>query len=231
LNNKYLALIPARGGSKGIKDKNIKSFCGKPLLHWTIEAARKCFPEDNICLSTASDKIISCAKEISLITDYKRPDQFATDTASSYDVILHALEFYKQQNRFFDAVVLLQPTSPLRNAHHIESALNLFKVKDDAVVSCTETAANPYSTLYETRAHGYIQKSKKGNFSRRQDQPKVYELNGAIYILNTISIKTYNSISKFPNIVKFEMDRLSSIDIDDMIDWKIAELFYELKNN
>ncbi|UJH91304.1 hypothetical protein LZ575_00415 [Antarcticibacterium sp. 1MA-6-2] len=129
-----------------------------------------------------------------------------------------------------DVIVFLQPTSPLREAHHIQEALELFSNDMDMLVSVKETDANPYYVLKEENEQGYLESSKPGNFTRRQDCPKVWELNGAIYIINVQSLKD-GPISKFSKIKKYVMDEYSSIDIDNEIDWLVAEKILEVKTS
>lgn len=217
------ALIPARGGSKGIPGKNIKKLNGKPLIHYTIEAARNVFPDDRIIVSTDDAEIIDAVEELGLRVPFVRPAELARDESSTRSVILHALDYVKSHNIPSESIILLQPTSPFRNTDHIKGAIGLFSKDIDMVVSVKETTSNPYYLLYEEDAQGVLRKSKVGNYKRRQDCPKVWELNGAIYVINSESV-TRKELSNFENIVKYEMDELSSHDIDTLLDWKIAEL-------
>ena len=121
-----------------------------------------------------------------------------------------------------DFVVLLQPTSPFRNDTNIKESLALFNKNIDMVVSVKETKSNPYFTLYEETSEGFLIKSKKGGFTRRQDIPKVWEFNGAIYIINVLSIKS-KKIHEFKKVIKYEMDEIFSTDIDNKLDWLFAE--------
>lgn len=221
-----LFVIPARGGSKGIPGKNIKQLAGKPLICYAIDNARALSGDENICVSSDDDDIIRTAEEYGLKIPFKRPAQLATDTSGMYEVILHALDYYNRAGKTFEAVVLLQPTSPFRKSNQISEAINLYKDSIDMVVSVKETHANPYYMLYEENVHGYLEKSKKANFVRRQDCPAVWELNGAIYVLNVRSLKQ-KPISEFDRIVKYRMDDLSSVDIDNKIDWMFSEFLIE----
>ena len=225
---KPLVIIPARGGSKGVPGKNIKLLGSKPLIHYTIEAAQEVFPNELICVTTDDAKIKDCAEKTGVKVPFIRPKELATDTAGTYEVILHALDHYERQGSFFDAVLLLQPTSPFRKAKQISEALKLYQNSIDMVISVCETKSNPYYVLFEEDEEGYLKTSKKGNFIRRQDCPPVYELNGAIYVMNIISLKKKH-YSKFQKIRKYEMDELSSVDIDTMKDWKLAELLIRSK--
>jgi CMP-N,N'-diacetyllegionaminic acid synthase len=220
---KPLVIIPARGGSKGIPGKNIKLLGGKPLIHYTIEAARALFDDEIICVSTDDIEIKQVAEQAGIKVPFLRPDNLATDTSSTHDVLLHAVEYYESKNYIPDTVILLQPTSPFRKIEHIKGALNLFDQSLDMIVSVKETRANPYYILFEENEGGFLKKSKEGSFTRRQDCPKVWEYNGAIYIINVDSLKK-NAINKFINTKKYVMDEVSSHDIDLPIDWEMAEL-------
>lgn len=221
-----LVVIPARGGSKGVLGKNIKLLNGKPLVHYTIKAAQKVFENKSIFLSTDSSEIKSIAEQTGIKVPNLRPEHLATDTANSRDVILHAMDQFKQSNNNSDPdiVVLLQPTSPFRTHTHIIDALKLYSDAIDMVVSVKETSANPYYVLFEENDERFLKKSKESHFLRRQDCPKVWELNGAIYVINPKSIREA-SIGDFQKVIKYEMDDQSSIDIDTPLDWEFAEFY------
>ena len=221
---KILVIIPARGGSKGIPHKNIKPLNGKPLIHYTIDEAREIVGDEDICVSTEDPEIIRCVEDYGLKVPFVRPDELATDTAGTYEVLLHALNFYDKQGRHYDVVLLLQNTSPFRKAEQIKDALKLYTPDVDMVVSVKECAANPYYSVFEEDNNGYPHVCKgDGNIFRRQDAPKVYEYNGAIYIINTEKLKTTH-MHKMQKKVKYVMDDRSSFDLDTMTDWNIAEL-------
>ena len=220
---KFLCVIPARGGSKGIPHKNIKELNGKPLILYSIEVARQIFNDDDICVTTDDKQIIAVVEKCGLRVPFVRPSHLATDHASSQDVIIHALDFYEQNNRFYDGILLLQPTSPFRLKRHIEEALNLYVDDCDMVVSVREASANPYFNLFEEDTSGYLHISKgEEKYTRRQDAPPVWEYNGSIYIMNCNSLKTM-IMSDFPRIIKYPMENIYSIDIDVSLDWIIAE--------
>ena len=220
-----LVVIPARGGSKGLPGKNIKLLNKKPLIQYTIEAAREVFDDKSIYVSTDDDEILKTVECIGLKVFFKRPEKLATDTANSRDVLLHAIDFFKNKNGFEpDCIILLQPTSPFRNSLHIKEALKLYTSYIDMVVSVKETESNPYYVLFEENVNGFLKKSKEGNYTRRQDCPRVWELNGAIYIMNTNSLRE-KKIGEFDKIIKYEMDSETSIDIDNELDWNLAELY------
>lgn len=219
-----LVIIPARGGSKGIPHKNIKPLNGKPLIYYTIDTARAITTDKNICVSTDDDEIISVVEKYGLKVPFKRPIELATDTAGTYDVMLHALAFYEGQGKHYDAVLLLQNTSPFRKVEQVKEALALYNDSIDMVVSVKESAANPYYCVFEENAEGYLNICKgDGTITRRQDAPKVYEYNGAIYVINPESLNRIQ-LSKFVKRIKYVMDEQSSLDLDTMYDWRMAEM-------
>jgi len=221
---KTLVIIPARGGSKGIPRKNIKPLNGKPLIYYSIDCARAICPDEDICVSTDDAEIISVVEQYGLKVPFVRPAELASDTAGTYEVLLHALDFYEKQGRHYDAVVLLQNTSPFRKAEQVKEAFGVYNDKVDMVVSVKECAANPYYCVFEEDAEGYLHVCKgDGNIFRRQDAPKVYEYNGAIYIMNAATLRTTH-MHKMQKRVKYVMDDLSSFDLDTMWDWKMAEM-------
>lgn len=228
---RVLVIIPARGGSKGIPRKNIKPLDGKPLIYYTIDAARSIVPDEDICVSTDDAEIIEVAEKYGLKVPFVRPAELASDTAGTYEVLIHALNYYEEQyQRHYDVVVLLQNTSPFRKASQVKEALSLYNDDIDMVVSVKECAANPYYCVFEENADGFLHISKgDGNYTRRQDAPKVYEYNGAIYVMNAKVLKTTH-MHKMRKRVKYVMDELSSFDLDTMFDWKMAEMIVAEKN-
>lgn len=223
-----LVIIPARGGSKGLPGKNIKILNGKPLIHYAIESAMELFDERYICISTDDLEIKRCVEKLMKVP-FIRPRDLAKDQSSTYDVVLHALKHYNNLGYFPDVIILLQPTSPFRNSTHIKEALALYNNKLDMVVYVKETRSNPYYVLFEEDANSLLVKSKPSNFVRRQDCPKVWEYNGAIYIINPNSLKN-TQISNFSRVQKYVMSEMSSVDIDTAIDWELAELLSKKPN-
>ncbi len=221
---KSLFLIPARGGSKGIPGKNIKLLNGKPLIYYSIDIARFFSEDDCICVSTDSDEIIDTVEAYGLNVLFKRPYELATDAAETRDVILHALDWYESNGKVFDSIVLLQPTSPFRLKTHIGEALNLFSENVDMVVSVSTIASNVYSTYFKQTEGEYISRllQSKSDGERRQDSPKVYKLNGSIYIISVDSIRK-KKISEFSRVKKIVMESNYSIDIDEPVDWEWCE--------
>jgi CMP-N,N'-diacetyllegionaminic acid synthase len=224
-----LVVIPARSGSKGLPDKNIKVLNGKPLIHYSIEVAQQIFNNEDICVSTDSDKYIKVAEKTGLRIPFVRPETLSTDNATTQDVLLHCLDFYEQKGVFYDYILLLQPTSPFREKKHLEDILMVNNEDCDMIVSVKETDSNPYYVLLEENEEGYLKKLMKGEFTRRQDCPKVYEYNGSMYLIRVSSMKE-KLISSFTKIKKYEMHSKYSLDIDSEIDFKLAEVLLDYES-
>lgn len=228
---KTLWLIPARGGSKGIPDKNLRPFCGESLVSRAARQALQCAAEgDTVYVSSDSEAICNEARRAGVDIPFMRPLELATDSASTYSVIVDALHTFKGLGKEFDNVVLLQPTSPFRTIDDIVGAFNLWTPDLDMVVSVTLSKANPYFNLFEADSQGYLKISKgDGNFIRRQDAPPVWEYNGAVYVI-TVKSLLKDHISSFKKIVPFEMPGSRSIDLDTPEDWTIAETIFMAQN-
>ena len=219
---KYLAIIPARGGSKRLPDKNILYLNGIPLIAWSIEAAKKSKNIDDIVVTSDSDKILDIAKKYNVKT-IKRPDFLASDTATTFDVIKHAIENFGEKSEY---VVLLQPTSPLRNEKHINEAIELLEKKNaDAVISVCEVDHSPLwsNTLPENLDMSNFIRDEIKN-KRSQDLEKYYRLNGAIYICKTNRLLEEKTFFIKNNIFAYVMDKKSSVDIDDEVDFELAKV-------
>ncbi|WP_061236009.1 cytidylyltransferase domain-containing protein [Leptospira weilii] len=219
-DQKILGLIPARGGSKGIPRKNIKLIAGKPLIVWTIEAALKSKYLTSIVVSTDDFEIAEIAKQSGASVPFLRPSELATDYSSGIDPVLHALDNLPE----FDYVMLLQPTSPLRTSADIDDCIEFsIKKKTNSVVSVCETQENPF---WMFRLDDSLKMTKLLNVEdvkRRQDSPKIFSLNGSIYLSE---VNYFREKKKFitEDTLAYLMSKESSIDIDDMMDWKLAEI-------
>lgn len=222
-----LWLIPARGGSKGIPNKNLKPFCGESLVSRALTNALECADKDDVIfVSTDSNDIRNEAEGRGIEIPFMRPDDLASDSASTYSVIIHVLDEFKSRGLEFEKVVLLQPTSPFRIAEDIKGCLELWQSNIDMVVSVNLSKANPYFNLFETDSEGYLQHSKGcGQYTRRQDAPKVWEYNGAVYIMTVKSLRE-KPMSQFQKVVPYEMPASRSIDLDTPRDWEIAEKIF-----
>lgn len=227
-NKTFLAVIPARGGSKRLPRKNLLDLAGKPLIAWTIEAAKNSKYIDLFTVSTDDQELSYVSKKhgAEVLT---RPSELATDTASSVDVVLHALN---AQNQPYDYLILLQPTSPLRTAQHIDEAIELlFDKNANAVISVCETDHSPLwaNTLPENGSmDNFIREEVKGK--RSQDLPNYYHLNGAIYIINTAHIKESKSFIPARNSYAYTMSKKDSVDIDTDLDFELACLLINKVN-
>ncbi len=219
---KSLFLIPARGGSKGIPHKNIKELNGKPLIYYTIDVARELADDEDICVSTDDKAIIDCVQKTGLKVPFIRPDELASDTATTNDVIIHALKYYEKLGRHYDNIILLQPTSPLRTVNQVRKAIELYTDDLDMVVSVKQTSASV--VLFKENESGYLEHAfNVSNGVRRQDALKLYEYNGAIYVMNVNAIFG-KGISEFMKIKKYVMPEINSIDIDNVLDWQLCEI-------
>lgn len=224
---KTLYVIPARGGSKGIPHKNIKPLAGKPLIGYSIDVARQLAADDDICLTTDDPDIAATAESMGLNVPFLRPASLATDTCGTYEVLIHALDFYRDRGIDYDTLVLLQPTSPMRTADDVRAALALYSPDIDMVVTVKEAASNPYYNCYETDNDGFLHISKgDGGYTRRQDAPKVWEYNGAVYVINVESLRRM-PLSAFTRRRMSVMPAERSVDLDTPVDWLIAEKLIE----
>lgn len=227
---KPLYIIPARGGSKGIPHKNIKDLCGKPLISYSIEAAQKAKP-GYILVSTDDPEIAAVARDCGVKIDYMRPADLATDNAGSYEVIIDGMNWADKQGIEYDCIVLLQPTSPMRNSTDIDDCLKIYTPDIDMVVSVSETSSNPYFSVFEADQDGYLRISKgDGLYTRRQDAPKAYEYNGAVYVMNPKTLRQM-PIGKFQKRIPYIMPREKSIDLDTPLDWLVAETIMKQKQS
>jgi CMP-N,N'-diacetyllegionaminic acid synthase len=216
-NKTLLALIPARGGSKGLPRKNVLSAAGRPLLAWTIEAARSARTVDRVIVSSDDDEIISVAAEYGCEPPFRRPATLATDNATSIDVVMHALG----EIPTVDYVVLLQPTSPLRTAEDIDRAFYLMMERDaPACVSVCVADQSPY-WMYKLEGGDRLVSlvPRPPEAHRRQDLPDVYVLNGAIYIAQCEWLRHHRDFVG-ADTVAYRMPRQRSLDIDSEEDFE-----------
>jgi CMP-N-acetylneuraminic acid synthetase len=223
---KYLAVIPARGGSKGIPNKNIIDVAGNPLIYYTIREAKNS-RLDKVVVSTDCDMVAAVCRDLD-VEVVKRPEKLAEDASPTLPVLQHALRV--QEDESYGAVVTLQPTSPLRRARHIDEALTLFEsnLESDSLVSVVKVPHNfvPTSIMQKGDSYfkSYIDAPKQ--ILRRQDKPVFYARNGAaIYITRTGNIDKYVFGG---NILGYEMSYIDSFDIDDPDDLEIVR---SLMNN
>ncbi len=219
-----IAIIPARSGSKGVKDKNIKDLIGKPLIAYTIEAALQSGQFDEVMVSTDSEKYAEIAKGFGASVPFLRSNETSTDQASSWDMIEEVLSNYRNRGKVFDTFCLLQPTSPLRTSKDISVAYDLYREKASfAVVSVCEAEHSPFWCGHLPDNYEMVGFIDQENMKQRQHNDKFYRLNGAIYIINTVRFfedRYFYQAGSFAYI----MPQNRSVDIDTEIDFKLAEL-------
>jgi CMP-N-acetylneuraminic acid synthetase len=220
---RVLCIIPARGGSKGLPGKNIKRFLGKPLIAHSIAHARAVPAIDRIVVSTDDPAIARAARRHGAEVPFMRPARLATSKASTLDVLRHVLQWLRREQRFEpEIVVLLQPTSPLRLPRDVESCLQLLiSSRAENVLTACPSPANPYFNLVERTRRGFVQLSKRGNFTGRQQAPEVLEINGAVYVWWTPVLLRSDRVVLARTAVHV-MPRDRSIDIDDQLDFDLA---------
>lgn len=223
MQDKILAIIPARSGSKGLKDKNIKTLNGKPLVAYTIEAALKSGVFEDVVVSTDSEKYKKISEEYGAWVPFLRSGNLAKDNISTNDVIEEVLLKLKDVGKEYDSLMILQPTSPLRDKDDIQNSVKLFYEKNaNAVVSMCECDHSPLLTkaLDENmQLDGFLSDLKQ---TRRQDFEKFYRLNGAIYLIKVNYFLRCKDFYK-ENSFAFVMNKKKSIDIDDIYDFEYAE--------
>ena len=221
-----LFVIPARGGSKGLPGKNIKDLCGKPLIAYSIDVARAFVSDEHICVSTDSEEIKQVVENYGLEVPFLRPDYLATDTATSNDVLVHAVNYYKEKGCFYKRLCLLQPTSPLRTIKDVEGALNLYTDEIDMVSGMTKSHAP--SILNEENEDGFMVSVFNKDGLGRQFVKEMYETNGAVYVINVQSL-IEKGMKGFTRKIKYVMSKAHSVDIDDIIDFKLVETILKEK--
>ena len=231
-----LAIIPARGGSKGIPRKNIKNMAGKPLIAWSIEAGRRSMYIDRIIVSTEDVEIKAIALKYGAEVPFLRSYELAQDNTPGVDPVLYTVKklINDEKNRY-DYIILLQPTSPLRNEKHIDEAIDTLLSnnnikKFNSLISVTELEHPVYWNRLvgdNNKLKDYLKYDKSKNF-RRQHFNKVYRLNGAIYLIETDALLKYMNFET-DNTMAFKMDKKSTIDIDCLDDFELAE--YYIKND
>lgn len=223
---KFLAIIPARKGSKGIKNKNFKLFNGKPLIYWTLKAAKKSKYLDKVIVSTDSKKIQKFCLSNNVLSPFIRPKKISHGKAKAHDVIIHAIKFLKNKLNYTpDAIVYLQPTSPLRETIDINNCCAMYKkYNPDSLVSIVKLHHNfnPEEVYRVKKSNKLIKFKKKKSIPLRQTKKNYYGKNGA-----AISITNIKKINKFVdggNLIGYEMNKLKSIDIDELDDFNLAEV-------
>ena len=229
---KNIAIIPARGGSKGLPGKNIRLLCGKPLIVWSIEQALQSGIFDTVVVSTDSKEIADIAAKHGAKVPFLRPPELSTDIATSVDVVLHTLDFYKQMNNHFDIFALLEPTSPLRKKGQLQTMLTKLRSSDhaDAIVSIGEIHLEHPYIVKKIDNNGYLVPfmSQINQISRRQDLNTSYFPYGVAYVVKTkcfLREKTFYPQKTIP----FLIERWQNYEIDDYWDFECIEKIFAIQ--
>jgi len=233
LNPKILALIPARGGSKGLFKKNIRPLLGKPLIAWTIEEAKKSKYIDKIVVSTDDEEIARISREIGSDVPFIRPKEFASDTSKTSDVVIHALDFFENQNEHYSILVLLEPTSPLRDAGDIDTCIKklLDTPEAKAIVSVAKLESGHPEFNVIINPEGFIRNcngSKNFNILRRQELSDVFFFDGSVYIS---WIQTFRERKSFYHelTLAYIIQKYKLMEIDDLSDFICVEALMDAK--
>ena len=230
--NKILCLICARGGSKGLKNKNIKSFCGKPLIYWTIKLAKSIKQIKDVYVSTDSKKIAQISERYGAKIPFIRPKKLATSNSKEWESWRHAIKFFEQKKVFYEALLILPVTSPLRSKDDVTKCIKKFykeRKKLDAVVAITDSSKNPYFNMVKKKKFTSLAINTKKQYFNRQETPKVYDLTTVAFLVKTSLIKTKNHLFK-GKIRSIFVPKERSVDIDNLLDFKFAEFLKKKKN-
>jgi len=225
-NKTFLAIIPARGGSKGLPGKNIKELCGKPLIAWSIEAGLKSKYLDEVVVSTDYPSIADIAKSYGASVPFLRPDFLASDIATSFDTVKHTIDFYKNElDREFDYIVLLEPTSPLREDSDIDNIIEkIISIENrfDSIVSIGEVHEHP-SIMKKIVNHTLVQYWEDLEMTtRRQDNDIAFFPYGVAYIVKKdVLLKEKTFYTKRNTF--FEIKRYQCYEVDDIYDFLAIE--------
>lgn len=229
---KNIAIIPARSGSKGLKDKNIKNLCGKPLMAYSIEAAVNSALFDVVHVSTDSEDYAVIAREYGADVPFLRSEQLSSDTAATWDGVRFVINEYQKRGKEFDIITVLQPTSPLRTPEDINDAVEFFKNKNANMISsvCEMEHSPLWSNVLPDDLSLENFEDENIAYLPRQELPVYYRENGAIYIVRTKHLMKEQNIYK-QNSFAYIMDKYHSVDIDDEYDFLFAQLMLERRTH
>ena len=230
-NKKILAIIPGRGGSKGLPGKNIKPLSGKPLIGWSIEQAKASHYIDEIFVSTDSPEIAAVAESFGVKVPFLRPSELATDTSPSSAFVLHTINYYRSKGHEFDYILLLEPTSPLRKKGDIDNCISLLKEDTISVVSLGEVhTEHPFivKTIKNNKINPFIEDAKK--VTQRQELSKAYFPYGVSYLVKTSYFEKeklfYSELS-----IPYFIERWQNYEVDDIYDFLCIETILNYKKN
>jgi CMP-N,N'-diacetyllegionaminic acid synthase len=222
---KVLALVTARGGSKGLPGKNVRPLCGRPLIKWSIDTALACTEIDALVVSTDDEQIATIAANAGAEVPFIRPPALAGDTASSIDVIIHALDFLESNGRFFDVVLLLEPTSPLREVADIQAALQrMIDTRAAAIVSVCRAESTHPAFMFRTTAQGRLEPFLLASPTgvRRQEIEPLFYLDGTLYASTVESLRTQRSFYH-EDTLAYEVSKWKALEIDDIDDFEMVK--------
>jgi CMP-N-acetylneuraminic acid synthetase len=219
---KILAVIPARGGSKRLPGKNIKSLGGRPLITWSIDIAKNIPDVCDILVSTDDPSIASVSSAAGALVPWLRPSELATDTATSVDAVLHALDWYEAEHGMVDGVLLLQPTSPYRSRETILKGMQQFNLQRRSVVAVSEVKVDPARCFF-IQEHGL----KMCVSASENTQEAAYAVNGALYLISPDELRKNRSFFSGTSVPLIVNSQRESLDIDDDFDWWLAERMLE----
>ncbi len=225
-----LITICARGGSQGLPGKNIRPLLGKPLIQWTIEQAFACGWTDAVYVSTDDDAIADVARAAGAQVPFMRPAGLASSTAGKLPVIEHLVDWVETHRGPVEAILDLDPTSPLRDLADIRACIALLDEETDAVITGYESDKNPYFNMVERKPNGFFERvcTPQVEAMGRQSAPKVFAMNASIYVWHRRSLAS--SLWAHPRIQLHEMPRDRSIDIDHAIDFELVEMMMRRKS-
>lgn len=228
---KAIAIIPARSGSKGLKDKNILELNGKPLMSYTIEAALNSGVFDTVHVSTDSEKYLKIAENFGADEPFLRDSGNSADSSSTWDAVREVLSKYEKIGKKFDYCVLLQPTSPLRKASDIKKAFEFFIEKKALSLTSVTEVEHPIEWCFELEDSDFMTSFSNSPFKncRRQELKKHYRENGAVYIVSADNIKNPDFDFYNDKCLAYKMDKSSSVDIDDITDFYLAQAILNLR--
>lgn len=230
-NKRIIAIIPARGGSKGLPNKNILEIAGKPLITWTVEAALQSKLVDKVFVSTDSKMIAEVAERSGISVPFLRPKEFAQDSSPTYEAVLDVLQSFEKKGTFFDYVLVLEPTSPLRKKTDIDDSIRLLVDNDkfDTLVSVGEVQTENPVIVKKISESGFVLPyiNDQEKFHQRQQFPKAYFPYGVSYISKVDYYKTEKTFYSDNTTLPFYIDRWQNYEIDDAIDFEINELLIQ----
>lgn len=233
-NKKILAIIPARGGSKGLPGKNIKPLLGKPLIAWTIEHAKKSKHIDKLIVSTDDEKIAEISKKYGAEVPFLRPSSLAKDDSPISNAIIHVINWFEKKGEYFDIIILLEPTSPIRKDDDIDNAIELFIKnikKADSLVSLGEVQLEKPHILRKIEKGFVTLFIKKNNkFYQRQQLPKTYFPYGVIYLSKIDAFKKHKTFYQ-KRTIPYLIERWQNYEIDDIYDFICNEVILKDRLN